>query len=177
MVTLDPDDLGENDLDELTDEQIAALFEREHTDVEVLLLAGLGRPATRSPQPLDVYRDVNTLPAIDDYEPERGTSMTNLQRAHRRVRTHRRFLWAFTVGTVVLVAVGGWAAVHSSPYLVALCAFAAALLIEGAARSRRTVRESRLRIRYELRLSGLGPCCAPFQYSATVHGVDCLDRP
>ncbi|MFE4691234.1 hypothetical protein ACFRH6_14390 [Streptomyces sp. NPDC056749] len=174
--TYDPDEDDFDEPDELTDEQIAALFDREHTAVEALLLAGLARPATRAPQPLDVDRDVHTLPAIDDYNPSE-VRMTNLQRAHLRIRTHRRILWAFTVATVVLVAFGGWAAVHSSPYLVAVCAVAAALLIEGAARSGRTVREARLRIRYELRMSGLGPCCAPFQYSATVHGVDCLDRP
>lgn len=60
----DPDDL-----DELTDEQIAALFDREHTPVELMLLAGYARPATAAPRQLDLYRGLETLPALDDYRP------------------------------------------------------------------------------------------------------------
>ncbi|MFF2670217.1 hypothetical protein ACFVTT_15765 [Streptomyces niveus] len=65
MFEHDPGDLG--------DDELAELFEREHTDVEVLLLAGYGRPATRTPQPLDLYRGLDTLPAIDDYRPARNS--------------------------------------------------------------------------------------------------------
>ncbi|MFI9012610.1 hypothetical protein ACIGZI_01090 [Streptomyces griseus] len=64
MFTFDPDDLDE---DELTDEQIAAFFDREHTPVELLLLAGYARPATAAPRQLDPRRGIDTLPALDDY--------------------------------------------------------------------------------------------------------------
>lgn len=68
----DPADLGDDELaalDGMTDDELAKLFDRDHTDVEVLLLAGYGRPATRTPQPLDLYRGLDTLPALDDYRP------------------------------------------------------------------------------------------------------------
>lgn len=67
--TYDPDDLDEDDLDELTDEQIAALFDREHTPVELMLLAGYARPATAAPRQIDLHRGLYTLPALDDYRP------------------------------------------------------------------------------------------------------------
>lgn len=66
----DPADLDEStldDLDHMSDDEITALFERPYTGVEVLLLAGLGRPATRAPHPIDPYRELDTLPPIDDY--------------------------------------------------------------------------------------------------------------
>ncbi|MFF9690258.1 hypothetical protein [Streptomyces sp. NPDC014623] len=62
MCTFDPDGL-----DELTDEQIAALFEREHTPVELMLLAGYARPATAAPRQIDVHRSIDDLPALDTY--------------------------------------------------------------------------------------------------------------
>lgn len=69
----DPAGLGDDELaalDGMTDDELAELFDREHTDVEVLLLAGYGRPATRTPQPLVLYRGLDTLPAIDNYRSE-----------------------------------------------------------------------------------------------------------
>ncbi|MFI5809010.1 hypothetical protein [Streptomyces sp. NPDC051561] len=69
----DPADLDEQalaDLGDMTDEQLAAYFENDvDDDPEVLLLAGCGRPATRAPQQIDVYRDVVELPALDTYQP------------------------------------------------------------------------------------------------------------
>lgn len=66
--TFDPDDLDEDDLDdELTDAQLAELFEREHTPVELMLLAGYARPATAAPRQLDLQRRIDDLPALDTY--------------------------------------------------------------------------------------------------------------
>ncbi|RPK76377.1 hypothetical protein EES45_23075 [Streptomyces sp. ADI97-07] len=67
MATPDPDDLEENDLNNLTDEQIAELFDREHTPVELMLLAGYARPATAAPRQIDLHRRIDDLPALDDY--------------------------------------------------------------------------------------------------------------
>jgi hypothetical protein len=64
--TFDPDELDE---DELTDEQIAALFDREHSPVELMLLAGYARPATAAPRQIDLHRRINNLPALDNYHP------------------------------------------------------------------------------------------------------------
>lgn len=66
MFTFDPDDLDE---DELTDEEIADLFDREHTPVELMLLAGYARPATAAPRQIDLHRRIDDLPALDDYHP------------------------------------------------------------------------------------------------------------
>ena len=64
----DPADLDEDALDdELTDEELTALFKREHTPVELMLLAGYARPATAAPRQIDVRRRIDDLPALDDY--------------------------------------------------------------------------------------------------------------
>ncbi|MFD3517738.1 hypothetical protein [Streptomyces sp. NPDC058657] len=67
-----PDDVDEqtlDDLDRMTDDELAAYFEDDTDDPEVLLLAGCGRPATRTPRPVDVYRAVDELPGIETYRP------------------------------------------------------------------------------------------------------------
>jgi len=75
MFTFDPDDLDEDDLDELTDEQIAELFDREYTPVELMLLAGYARPSTAAPRQIDLHRRIDDLPALDDYRPTRSEAL------------------------------------------------------------------------------------------------------
>ncbi|MFJ9234125.1 hypothetical protein ACIRJ3_03960 [Streptomyces anulatus] len=68
----DPDGLDETTLDyidDLTDEEIRALFDDDPTPVEVILLAGYARPATAAPRQLDPRRGLDILPALDDYQP------------------------------------------------------------------------------------------------------------
>ncbi|MER8266504.1 hypothetical protein ABT007_20150 [Streptomyces griseus] len=67
----DPDGLDETTLDyidDLTDDEIRALFEDDPTPVEVILLAGYARPATAAPRQLDPSRGLDTLPALDNYQ-------------------------------------------------------------------------------------------------------------
>ena len=70
MFTFDPDSL-----DELTDEQIAELFDREYTPVELMLLAGYARPSTAAPRQIDLHRRIDDLPALDDYRPTRSEAL------------------------------------------------------------------------------------------------------
>ncbi|MEV8394802.1 MULTISPECIES: hypothetical protein [unclassified Streptomyces] len=72
----DPGDLDETELaalDEMSDAELAELFDQDGDDEPLLLLAGYGRPATCAPHPIDPYRGLNTLPAIDDYRPSEVT--------------------------------------------------------------------------------------------------------
>ncbi|MGW5928050.1 hypothetical protein ACWF2L_17640 [Streptomyces anulatus] len=68
----DPDGLDENTLDyidDLTEDKVLALFHDDPTPVEIILLAGYARPATAAPRQLDPRRGLDTLPALDTYEP------------------------------------------------------------------------------------------------------------
>ncbi|MFJ8855265.1 hypothetical protein [Streptomyces sp. NPDC102437] len=66
----DPADLDEETLDDMSDDELAELFDQDDDDPEpLLLLAGYGRPANRAPHPLDPRRGLDTLRAIDDYRP------------------------------------------------------------------------------------------------------------
>ncbi|MDW4900634.1 hypothetical protein RB625_19685 [Streptomyces californicus] len=60
----DPDGLDETTLDYIDD-----LTDDDPTSIEVILLAGYARPATAAPRQLDPYRGLDTLPALDDYQP------------------------------------------------------------------------------------------------------------
>ncbi|MFW3473628.1 hypothetical protein ACN24M_20400 [Streptomyces microflavus] len=67
-----PDGLDETTLDyidDLTEDEVLALFDDDPTPVEVILLAGYARPATAAPRQLDPYRGLDILPALDDYQP------------------------------------------------------------------------------------------------------------
>ncbi|MGC5531601.1 hypothetical protein [Streptomyces sp. SR-10] len=68
----DPSGLDESTLDyidDLTEEEIEALFDNDPTPVEIILLAGYARPVTAAPRQLDPRRGLDTLPALDDYQP------------------------------------------------------------------------------------------------------------
>ncbi|EST22800.1 hypothetical protein [Streptomyces niveus] len=72
----DPADLDEADLaalDGMSDDELAELFDQHDADEPLLLLAGYGRPANAAPHPVDPYRGLDTLPAIDDYRPSEVT--------------------------------------------------------------------------------------------------------
>ncbi|WP_432147928.1 hypothetical protein [Streptomyces sp. bgisy029] len=63
------DDTTLDYIDDLTDQEIAALFEDDPMPAEVMFLAGYARPATAAPRQLDPRRGLDTLPALDDYQP------------------------------------------------------------------------------------------------------------
>ncbi|NDZ63591.1 hypothetical protein [Streptomyces cyaneofuscatus] len=68
----DPHGLDETTLDyidNLTDDEIRALFDDDPTPIEIILLTGYARPATAAPRQLDPRRGLDTLPALDDYQP------------------------------------------------------------------------------------------------------------
>lgn len=68
----DPSGLDETTLDyvdDLTEDEVLALFDDDPTPVEIVLLAGYARPATAAPRQLDPRRGLDTLPALDTYEP------------------------------------------------------------------------------------------------------------
>ncbi|MFJ8755648.1 hypothetical protein [Streptomyces cyaneofuscatus] len=162
----------EYDLDELTEAQLVALFAREYTEVELLLLAGYGRPAARRPQHLDVRRSVETLPGVDDYDPEgRLIRHRAAMRRHRRTRAILAAA-AAALGLLALVALArGQAVVFGVSLVVSV------FLTEAAARVGRSYRAARQRARRAEALSTLhrrAACCDVWVSSGgVVHGQRC----
>ncbi|MYT57693.1 hypothetical protein GTW29_13380 [Streptomyces sp. SID7834] len=181
MTTRDPGDLDETDEldpDDMTVDEIAALFEREHTDVELLLLAGAGRPAARRPQPLDLFRPITVLPRIDDYPyPKRGPMTRHRDAMRRHYRTRAALAAAATaLGLLALVcgALAMWA-----PFGVSL--IVSVFLTEAAARAGRDYRSAANRAELAERITAVRPetppvaeCCGTWVSSAgLVHARRC----
>lgn len=167
--TTGPDEYA---LDELTEAQLVALFAREHTEVERLLLAGYGRPAARRPQHLDVNRSVETLPGVDDYDPE-GRLIRHRAAMRRHRRTHAILAAAAAaLGLLALVALArGQLAVFGVSLVVSV------FLTEAAGRVGRSYRAARQRARRAEALSTLHrrvACCDVWVSSGgVVHGQRC----
>ncbi|EFE74547.1 hypothetical protein K7395_24860 [Streptomyces filamentosus] len=165
----------EHDLDELTEAQLAELFAPEHTEVELLLLTGYGRPAARRPQHLDVHRAVETLPGVDNYDPEgRLIRHRAAMRRHRRTRAILAAA-AAALGLLALVALArGQAVVFGFSLVVSV------FLTETAARVGRSYREAAERARRAETLSTRRrrtACCAAWVSSGgVVHGQRCDAR-
>lgn len=64
-----PHELAAQNCDEMSEDDLAEFFGRKYTPVELMLLAGYGRPATAAPRQIDVRRGLDTLPALDNYRP------------------------------------------------------------------------------------------------------------
>ncbi|MCZ1009923.1 hypothetical protein [Streptomyces lydicus] len=74
----DPGDLDEDTLDaldEMTDDELAELFDdQDDGEPELMLLAGYGRPANRRPPVIDPHRRLEDLPPIDTFTPPARTT-------------------------------------------------------------------------------------------------------
>ncbi|MFQ6851242.1 hypothetical protein AAIB46_10135 [Streptomyces sp. 35M1] len=165
----DPD---EHDLDELTEAQLVELFAPEHTEVELLLLAGYGRPAARRPQHLDVHREVETLPGVDDYDPE-----GRLIRHRAAMRRHRRTRAILAAASAVLGLLALVALARGQAVVFGVSLVVSVFLTETAGRVGRSYREAAQRARRAEALSTLHrrvACCDAWVSSGgVVHGQRC----